>query len=352
MAWIEKRGSRYLVCWREDDGRRSSKSFVTKAEAKEHKNELELQIGRRLYVGKDVRREPFGTYVMGVVTPNLKPSTRYAYEKLMQKWVVPTIGDIPVADLTQRVFRHLFLSMADAGASAATQAKVKVILSKSMNQAITEGILHRNPLRGVEVAKAPHREVRILTTEEVATVHDHMRPRYRAAVTLAAYGGLRLGEIAALRREHAYGHIVMVRQALVNAGGKITVDVPKSRSSVRNVSLPRAAWLELAEHAMAYSHDGWLFRSVHGGWLQGGTFLPIWREALEGAKLEDPQPRFHDLRHTHASWLIERGAHPKEIQERMGHGSISITMDVYGHLFPGSDEKLALLLEDAEEVRG
>jgi integrase len=92
--------------------------------------------------------------------------------------------------------------------------------------------------------------------------------------------------------------------------------------------------------------DGVVFGGPKGGFLNRHNFYNrVWRPALELADLEDPQPRVHDLRHTAVSLGIKAGAHPKEIQARAGHSSIRITMDRYGHLFPGQDEALAERLD-------
>jgi integrase len=73
----------------------------------------------------------------------------------------------------------------------------------------------------------------------------------------------------------------------------------------------------------------------------------VWRRAVKASGITPP-PRFHDLRHTSVAILIEQGAHPKLIQSRVGHGSITMTMDTYGHLFPSTDQALAASLEKYE----
>jgi integrase len=77
----------------------------------------------------------------------------------------------------------------------------------------------------------------------------------------------------------------------------------------------------------------------------------VWRRAVKASGITPP-PRFHDLRHTSVAILIEQGAHPKLIQSRVGHGSITMTMDTYGHLFPTADEVLAQGLEEYKPTEG
>src|SRR5262245_48260760 len=83
------------------------------------------------------------------------------------------------------------------------------------------------------------------------------------------------------------------------------------------------------------ARPGWVFLSPEGGRLEERNLRRAWYRCLDRANVRCV--RFHDLRHTFASQLIEQGAHPKYIQEQMGHSSIQVTMDVYGHLFPSGN---------------
>ena len=85
--------------------------------------------------------------------------------------------------------------------------------------------------------------------------------------------------------------------------------------------------------------DGFVWTSHRGELVRRGSFGRTWRQAVAGSV---GQPcRLHDLRHTHAAWLIALGEHPKTIQQRLGHGSITVTLDRYGHLMEGLDEDAA-----------
>ncbi len=87
-----------------------------------------------------------------------------------------------------------------------------------------------------------------------------------------------------------------------------------------------------------------MWTTSRGQFLRRGSFCRIWRAAVDSTV---GRPfRLHDLRHTHAAWLIAAGEHPKAIQQRLGHGSISVTLDRYGHLMEGLDEGAADMLDD------
>jgi integrase len=94
-----------------------------------------------------------------------------------------------------------------------------------------------------------------------------------------------------------------------------------------------------------FGSDGWIFPAPDGGPLRSSNFRHrVWAPAIRGSGLEGL--RFHDLRHAHAAMLIQQGEHPRLISERLGHSSISVTMDVYGSLFPGMDEDAANRLDE------
>jgi integrase len=124
------------------------------------------------------------------------------------------------------------------------------------------------------------------------------------------------------------------------------------------VSIPRFL-VELLAHNLARfpSEDGYVFTSLKGGPLRRSFYPRHYKPAVERADLPT-RLRFHDLRHTCAALLIAQGAHPKEIQERLGHSTIKLTFDRYGHLLPTLDERLRDGLDatwraaDADESQG
>ena len=130
-----------------------------------------------------------------------------------------------------------------------------------------------------------------------------------------------------------------MRRGLVEVSGRLHVEEPKTPASRRTVTIP--AWLgeELAFHLRGHDTQ-YVFTAPRGGPLRRSGFrFRVWVPATVLAGLEGL--RFHDLRHTHAAWLVGAGEHPKVIQARLGHASISTTLDRYGHLMDGLDEAAA-----------
>ena len=194
------------------------------------------------------------------------------------------------------------------------------------------------------------REMRFLTAEQVRLIADAMQEPYDTLVYVLAYGGVRWGEACALRR----GRCELLRSRLHVAESLSEIRGgfdfgPTKTYQRRTVVLPGFLRDRLAEHLAHHVEadpEALVFTEPRGGPLRRKAFSANhWKPALESAGIEDL--RVHDLRHTCASLLIATGANPKAVQAHLGHSSIQVTFDRYGHLFPSDQEALA---EQMDEV--
>lgn len=179
---------------------------------------------------------------------------------------------------------------------------------------------------------------------------------YDLLVRLVAATGLRPSEVCGLRvgRVNLLKRTMEVSEALTVVGGCTEVG-PTRTYARRSVGIPSALCNDLATHFATQAAtcgrplgpDDYNFTAPRGGPLlrRDLLFKRFVRPAIEAAGLP-PNLRLHDLRHSCVALLIEMGAHPKAIQERLGHSSITVTMDVYGHLFPALNEALTDRLDD------
>ena len=182
-------------------------------------------------------------------------------------------------------------------------------------------------------------EMRFLDHDEVDALAGVIVAKYRALVLTAAYTGLRFAELAGLRakRLDLDERRLTVAETLVEVRGRQLFKGPKTAASRRTVVLPGSLVDVLAAHLGEWPAvgDGLVFTSNGGGLLRRTNFRRReWIPAV-AATVGEPM-RFHDLRHTQAAWLIAQGEHPKTIQTRLGHASISTTLDTYGHLMTGA----------------
>jgi integrase len=207
----------------------------------------------------------------------------------------------------------------------------------------------------VRLPRAQQKEPIFLTAEQVDLLAGAAKPPYDLLIRFAAATGLRPSELCGLRigRLNLMKGTAEVAEALTVVAGRTELG-PTKTNIRRTVALPRFLCEDLARHLAARSHEAgrpvgseeYVFTAAEGGPLRRDLLHKRYvRPAVLKAGLPEGL-RVHDLRHTCASILIGLGAHPKVIQERLGHSSIMVTMDVYGHLFPSLNEALTERLDE------
>lgn len=217
------------------------------------------------------------------------------------------------------------------------------LLRTVLMQAVRDGLIASNPVHVKGAGTAPHPERRPLTATEVVALADAMPARYRAAVHLAAWSGLRPGEVFALRRGDldVNAATVTVSRTLVEVPGEpITYGPPKSAAGQRTVNLPRAILAGLAEHLDQYAGttaDALIFTTSHGNPVTASTRSGAMRRAR--LAIDRPDIAWHHLRHTGATLAAQAGATQAELQARIGH-STARAAAIYQHA--GSDRDRAL----------
>jgi integrase len=348
MAHIDRRNRggtvRYVARYVDPAGRERSKSFTRRSDAQKYLTEIEAAKLKGTWVDPAHSRTRFRNWheEWWATTVNLRPKTRTRNEMVFRLYVLPRFGAAPLDTITQREVRAWVTSLTGRGLSPATVHKAYQLFAKAMAAAVDGGMLAMTPCRGVPLPKVEQEEMRYLNPAEIACVAEAIRPQYRALVFVGAYGGLRIGELAGLRRSRVdlVDGLVDVAETVVEVEGRLLFGPPKTRAGRRRIRLPRRVVDELALHLRAPGRPtDPVFRSPAGGPLRVTGFRNrIWRPATLAAGL--PGLRIHDLRHTAVALWITAGASPKEVAVRAGHTSTSFVLDRYGHLFPESDAAL------------
>lgn len=207
-----------------------------------------------------------------------------------------------------------------------------------MADAVADERLAKSPCRGIALPQDRRLDLEVLTAKEVAKLAAAMPAWCRSFVWVAAYTGLRWSEMIGLRRRDVdllHRRINVARQ-IVEVGSRFAgFDEPKTEAGKRSVDLPPFL-CEVIEEQLERAQpgpDGLVFVNTRGQPPHLSSFTSqTWKRAR--AKIGRPDLRWHDLRHTAVALAIANGAHPKAIQERMGHSSVTVTLDRYGHLFP------------------
>lgn len=350
MGSVRKRRGRsrpYEARYRGPDGRQRSKSFVRKLDAQRWLTERERERHRGEWVDPALGQTPFSEWSARVQAGrvNLAPSTRARDQSIIRSLVLPTFGDLELRSIQPSDIREWVTELVEGEYAANTVRKAYQLLAQALAVAVEDGFLARTPCRSVALPRVIAVPQRFLSPSEAEELAAAIDPRYRALVLVGAYAGLRFGEAAGLRLERLdlLRRTLRVQETVSEVRGHVRIrPVPKSRASHRTVSLDPHLAQDLAEHLTTYpvGPDGFVFSAPEGGPLHRTNFCRrFWQPAVR-ASVSEPC-RFHNLRHTHVAFLIEAGEDPKVIQERLGHASIRVTYDTYGHLFPGRDERAA-----------
>jgi integrase len=164
-------------------------------------------------------------------------------------------------------------------------------------------------------------------------------------VLVAVFGGLRFGELTGLQRKHVnpLASTISVKRTLVEIGGQVSFGPPKTKTSIRTVTLPRSVMAALVAHMDAYTGadgEAVVFTGERGQPVLRTWFYRYYYQAAT-AKAGVPGLRFHDLRHTFVALWVSLGRNPKEVSKAAGHSSVAFTLDRYGHLYDVDEAGLA-----------
>jgi integrase len=321
---------RYQARYRGPDGmdRPAPNTFAAKTDAERWLARTEVELHNDHWRDPDLGRVSFGEYATAWIKerPGLRPNTVQVYQYVLARHLLPSFGNRAVADIREAHVRRWRSELLDAGASPASVVKAYRLMKAIMSTAVDDGIVQRNPcrVRGAGQDQSPERPV--LSVGEVVALVEVMPERYRALVLLAAFGSLRWGELAALRRcdiDVEQGTVRVVRSLTELAGGGRMFGAPKSAAGKRVVVVPAVIRPALVRHIATFSAsqpDALVFTSPTGAPLRDGNFRRrVWRPTLVKAGLSGTH--FHDLRHTGNTLTATAGASLRELMDRMGHSS-------------------------------
>ncbi len=351
MASITKVNGRWKVrYWTPDGQHQKAKTFDLKSEAQKFARRVETAKDRGEWIDPVLGRTTFAKWSERFMdtTVHLKPKTRSGYEGLLRTLLLPAFGHLPLVTLQPLQVRQWIADLSDRGLSPSRIRQAHFLLGAIMRSAIESGYIIKNPCIGIKPPKIVTREMHFLSGEEVEQLAQATPKPFEVLIYTLAYGGMRWGEAVALRRKRCdlLRSRLEVRESLAEVNGELHFSPTKTYLS-RRVVVPRFLGEMLADHLahnVVDAPDALVF-SMSGAPLRHHTFHKrFWLPAVNKAAVVGGL-RIHDLRHTCAALLIAQGAHPKQIQMHLGHSSITVTMDRYGHIFPDHMETLAQGLE-------
>lgn len=364
MASVTKRGNKWSLRYRVTDERgvvtHHRISFNTKEEAWENARTLEAASesginvhGSKMTCGQLMEK----WYSEHVVY--LEANTQSRYSAGIDRMVDTFVYDLPVKKLSAAAHASLIDDLMNGDENhgpikAITAKSITDPLRYSVNWAARNGLILINPLQNAKLPKIPKREQRILNEADVQDILNDASDRFRIPLMLALYGGLRRGECSGLRWsdiDFSRGTLTIVRSVVkLKNGQEVLKDSPKSSASRRTITMPKFVMNALAAapkkgEYVCLSKTGEPYKLQRYPAYTAEIIKRINARREAANILPIPQATFHDMRHTHAAMLIKMGIQPKVISERLGHTSITITMDTYGYLMEGLQSGVADALD-------
>ncbi len=351
MAHVEKRGpGRWRARYRGPDGRERSQTFDRKVDADRWLAQVETDKARGQWVDPAHGRITFAPWFaewMATGT-DLRPNTLALYEYLGRRYLLPAFGSMELAKITAIDIRRWLAGIRGTKLSANTVAKAYRLLKNVMTTAADDGLIGRSPclVKGAGTEHLP--EMKFATVDEVAELADAVGPRYRVLVLLAAFGGLRWGELAGLRRRRVdlLHRTVTVAEIVTEVNGRLDIGPPKTEAGRRTVVLSAFLIDELATYLDRRGQigpDDLVFPAVEGGLMRRSNFRRrTWEPATRAVGVHGL--RFHDLRHSAGTLSAVAGATTKELMARMGHSSPRAAL-IYQHATAERDGAIADALD-------
>jgi integrase len=351
MASIERRTRngqlRWYARYRDPADKQCVKVFDRKLDAERFLTTVESAKLTGNYIDPMAARLAVGVWAKRWLDgqTHLKPSTRERYAGILREHIDPRWATTKLADVTHSGVQT-WISEVSAVRSPATTRKVHRVLSLILAMAVKDERLVRNPAAGISLPRVNTAERMYLTHSQVGALADECG-EYRLVVLFLAYTGVRFGELAALRvgRLDLMRRRASVSESVTLVRGVQTWGTPKGHAR-RDVAIPRFLVDALAEQVAGRPQDALVFAGAKGGALRSQVFQrAVLTDASERLGLVGLHP--HALRHTAASLAIASGANVKVVQQMLGHKSATMTLDLYGHLFPDQLDDVAERLDAA-----
>ena len=356
----EKRKRKTQIC----DTKSAAEDWVRKIQ-----NEID-EYGFNIDKGDQTLRKYMKNWLKKISKKNHRPKTHYDYKKIVQTHIVPELGDVRMKNLTPSKLQEFVHEKSEngrvdseGGLSVGSVKKIFHVLSGALTHAVKMKIIRSNPAKGVELPKDNRKQDEKYETWsneelrrflEVSKEESSYGPVYR----MAAHYGLRISEITGLRWSDIdfEKRKIQISQSLVQIGGKMKFGPPKTKEGEREIEFTKDMNSRLKKHKQQQNKrkmklgPSWegehelVFPATNGAPLRHRNLRREFNQLIEKAGV--PQVRFHSLRHSCATLLLEQNEHPKIVKKLLGHSSIETTLDTYSHVSTDLQARACQKLED------
>lgn len=337
MSSIDKRpNGRFRARYREfPGGPQRTKTFQRKSQAERWLTEVNHRLLSGSYLppeaGRTTLREWSETHL---ARQPWRASTKATASASIDH-ALAVLGDRPISSIRRGDIQAM---LAGIDRAPGTVKLVRQHLGSLFQAAVDDDLLTRNPVAGTKVTGSAPGEVVPPTLEAVRAIHEAAEVWFRPAVVLGAGLGLRQAEASGLtvdRVDWLKGRTVRIDRQWSTKVKPYDFAPPKSEASIRVIPAAQVILDELSTHV---SDRAGFVLQLDGQPVDHNRFGAAWRKAVEKAGVQPV--RFHDLRHHFASSLISAGCSVKAVQRALGHASASTTLDTYGHMWPGDEDRI------------
>src|SRR5699024_8891426 len=298
-------------------------------------------------------------HYLNYVEKELSPASFALYNSILENYIYDYLGDYRLDKLTTQIFEEYFKNLDNHNLSFSTNQKQLNLLKRLMNLAIENEIIKTNPLNKMKPITLVNKKGTVYSDEEIKTflqlLNIEENHQMSLLLKLAVTTGMRKGEILGLEWKHIdfLNSTIAIKQSL-----SYTKQVgyhlrePKTNTSIRTISISSLLNRELYKHyknklsdkekAKELWHNDFCFYVFSNDF--GKPLYPTYPDRYYKRfckRNKFKKIRFHDLRHTHVNYLMNQGATLNDVSKRLGHSSISVTVDIYGHLDRSRDQKIA-----------
>jgi len=376
MAKTRRYRGSWVIDYRDQSGRRIIKKVESKSDGDDQLADVRQSIKNQSYdpTKAETPLEDYGKAWLEIKQDEIKPSTLTSYEYVLRVHILPALGKVQLGKLSRGAVKIFLSRKTKSGLSKDTVRIIHATLHAMLEEAVEDGIIPMNVAKtkkgkktlkyGKAKAERQQRMKRLTFSRETLSLFlettEREAPEYYPLFLCLARTGLRIGEAIGLQIGDLdfvnFG--IEVQRNIVK--GKIgtpkndltrTVDMSQQLAQVleRLVTKRKEQILRLGKFVEELG-DMWLFQNRDGGYLDDSKVRKVFARLLTKARLPKRNPHF--LRHSFASLLIAQGESLAYVKDQMGHSSIDVTVDIYGHLVPGANRQAVNRLDDPEHEPG
>ncbi|MGD0354508.1 MAG: site-specific integrase [Dehalococcoidia bacterium] len=346
-------------------GKRKQKWISIKGTRKDAEKRLaelqhQLDTGSFIMPSKTTLAEFLEQWLRDYAQPSLSPRSLEGYTHIIHKHLIPALGNITLIRLKAEHLQRYYAEKIAAGLSNLTVRHHHTLLHKTLSTAVSWGILSRNVADAITAPRTQRQDMQTWDEREMIQFLEQAKNSpYYALFHTALFTGMRRSELLALRWsdvDFILSQVSVNRSLHCLHGGKIIYRPTKTAKGRRAIALTPSSFNVLSDHRNKCTADRMSLNSrlseedlvfCH---LDGTPYLPnsithAWIKTVRKSGLKPI--RLHDARHTHASIMLKQQVHPKIVQERLGHASISVTLDTYSHVAPGLQQAAAKSFDEA-----